>query len=305
MDKFIRPALENSSGKKISSGDIGLCYNPEFIALGSVINNMLNPDITLIGESDLKAGDLLEAIHTKVSLNKPEIHRLNFVNAELTKISINTYVTTKISYANMLAELCDNLPNADVNSVTNAVGGDSRIGRKYLAGSIGYAGPCFPRDNKAFTALGKQIGVDCNIAEATDIINNRQIDRMFEQITDLPRKIENITVLGLSYKIDTGETDESQGIAICDKLNDADYHVKAFDPIAKTKKLSSGIKLSDTLEQSIENTDLVLIVTPWPDFINVLDMMRDGTTLIDPWRMCETLVASKNIYYVPMGKSLL
>src|SRR5262249_2828965 len=144
----IQAELERASGRKIGP-DLGLAYNPEFIALGTVVRDMLRPDFILIGESDKQTGDLLEAIYERSCDNDPAIRRMSFVNAELTKISVNTYVTTKISYANMLAEMCDRLPGADVDVVSAAVGSDSRIGSKYIKGAIGYGGPCFPRDNKA------------------------------------------------------------------------------------------------------------------------------------------------------------
>src|SRR5687768_10090998 len=102
----IRAALEVASGRRVGE-QLGLCYNPEFIALGSVVRDMLSPDVILIGQSDVKAGDVLESIYDKACENKPVIQRMSFVNAELTKIAVNTFVTTKISYANMLAGLCD------------------------------------------------------------------------------------------------------------------------------------------------------------------------------------------------------
>src|SRR5476649_1255613 len=101
---------------------------------------------------------------------------MNWVSAELTKISVNTFVTTKISYANMLADICDRLPGADVDIVSAAVGSDSRIGRKYLRGAVGYGGPCFPRDNIAFGVLAERIGARPDIARATDAINKYQIE---------------------------------------------------------------------------------------------------------------------------------
>jgi UDPglucose 6-dehydrogenase len=170
----IREALERASGRKVGP-ELGLAYNPEFIALGTVVRDMLRPDFILIGESDPATGEALEAIYKRSCDNQPIIRRMNFVNAELTKISVNTYVTTKISYANMLAEMCDKLPGADVDVVSTAVGSDTRVGSKYIKGAIGYGGPCFPRDNKAFAALGRHLGVRCDLAEATDAINDHQI----------------------------------------------------------------------------------------------------------------------------------
>src|SRR6516164_2070815 len=173
----IRERLEAASGRKVGP-DLGLCYNPEFIALGSVVRDMLYPDSILIGESDAKAGDMLQTIYLQMCEKKPPVQRMNFVNAELTKISVNTYVTTKISYANMLADICDRLSGADVDVVTRALGADSRIGGKYLKGAMGYGGPCFPRDNVAFAALARKIGARADVAEATDKINNYQVERL-------------------------------------------------------------------------------------------------------------------------------
>ena len=109
---------------------MGLCYNPEFIALGSVVRDMLSPDMILIGQSDAKAGEFSNPSTTRRARTSRAIQRMSFVNAELTKIAVNTFVTTKISYANMLAGLCDRLPGADVDVVTRAIGCDSRIGTK-------------------------------------------------------------------------------------------------------------------------------------------------------------------------------
>ena len=163
-------ALERHAGRQVGPS-LGLCYNPEFIALGSVVRDMLRPDMILIGESDTTAGDILERLYDAACENRPAVQRMNFVNAELTKLAINTFVTTKISYANMLADICERLAGADVDVVTRAVGSDSRIGARYLKGAIGYGGPCFPRDNVAFSALARSLGAQAQLAETTDAIN--------------------------------------------------------------------------------------------------------------------------------------
>ena len=123
---------------------------------------------------------MLQTIYLQMCENKPPVQRMNWISAELTKISVNTYVTTKISYANMLADICDRLPGADVDVVTKALGADTRIGAKYLKGAMGYGGPCFPRDNVAFAALARKLGARADVAEATDRINNYQVDRLTE-----------------------------------------------------------------------------------------------------------------------------
>ena len=167
------PALERASGRRVGE-NLGLCYSPEFIALGSVIRDMLEPDMVLIGESDARSGEMVERLYAGVCENDPPVRRMSLVNAELTKIAVNTYVTMKISYANTLADMCERLPGADVEAVTDALGLDTRIGRKYLRGAIAYGGPCFPRDNKAFAALARDLGTTPLLAEATDSVNVAQ-----------------------------------------------------------------------------------------------------------------------------------
>jgi UDPglucose 6-dehydrogenase len=207
----IRSALEYTSRRRVGES-VGLTYNPEFIALGSVVRDLLSPDIVLIGESDPRAGDLLAAVYRRVVGASVPIHRMNWVNAEITKISINTFVTTKISYANMLAELCEKLPGADVDVVTRALGGDSRVGSKYLKGALGYGGPCFPRDNVAWAALAQSLGVGADIALATDMVNQRQVDRVVSLIDRLASPDAVVAVLGLAYKPDTPVIEQSQGV---------------------------------------------------------------------------------------------
>ena len=118
---------------------------------------------------------MLTDIYKHVCKNSPAISRMNFINAEITKLAVNTYITTKISYANMLARLCEKLPEADANVVTDALGLDTRIGAKYLKGAVSYGGPCFPRDNRALAALAARVGASSGLAEATDLFNRAQI----------------------------------------------------------------------------------------------------------------------------------
>ena len=170
MDTEIRPAVERASGRRVGD-NVGLCYNPEFIALGSVIRDMTHPDLLLIGESDPRAGDVLEAVHRTFVSATSDIRRMNQVNAEVAKLAVNTFVTTKISYANMLAELCERVPGGDVDVVTGAIGVDRRIGHRFLKGEVGYGGPCFPRDNAAFAAAALRVGAHVELALATDAVN--------------------------------------------------------------------------------------------------------------------------------------
>jgi UDPglucose 6-dehydrogenase len=286
----IRAALEVHSGRRVGDS-LGLCYNPEFIALGSVVRDMLSPDMILIGESDANAGEILSRIYQQSCDNKPVIRRMNFVNAELTKISVNTYVTTKISYANMLADLCDRIPGADVDVVSQAVGSDSRIGGKYLRGAIGYGGPCFPRDNVAFASLARSLGARAELAEATDSINQYQVERVMGAVVARLRDGGTVGVLGLSYKPDTAVVEQSQGVALVARLLREGHQVIAYDPKAlATAQAAIGqpIVAAASAEECVRRASVVVIMTPWPEFRAIPLKAFEHTerlTVIDCWRL--------------------
>jgi UDPglucose 6-dehydrogenase len=307
MNKWVVPALEAESGKTCGA-DFGVCYNPEFIALGSVIRDMHNPDMLLIGESDSRAGDLLEAFYQRVCRNQPAVRRMNFVNAEITKISVNTFVTTKISYANMLAEVCEHLPGADVEVVTGALGMDTRIGGKYLKGALGYGGPCFPRDNVAFASLARALGVRANLAEATDEVNRRQAPRLGELVCRFLPPGGIAALLGLAYKPGTNIAEESQGVALAKYLASAGAGVCVYDPAAMTNArgmLKDSVTYAGSFEECIRSADVIVLVTPWPEFRQLTPERFAGRArrpvIVDCWRMWRNSGLEEVADYVLIG----
>jgi UDPglucose 6-dehydrogenase len=304
----IRAALERHAGRLVGP-DLGLCYNPEFIALGTVVRDMLTPDMILIGESDARAGDVLERIYERSCDNQPVVRRMNFVNAELAKISVNTFVTTKISYANMLADVCDRLPDADVDVVTHAVGCDSRIGTKYLRGAIGYGGPCFPRDNVAFAALARSLGARAELAEATDTLNRYQVERVLGAIQAREYGSGMVGVLGLAYKPETSVVEQSQGLELVGRLLDEGHRVIAYDPKALPTAqavLRRRFESAESAEACVRAASIVVVVTPWPEFraipIEAFEK-RPRLTVIDCWRALsrEEIGTVANIVYLGQG----
>jgi UDPglucose 6-dehydrogenase len=309
MDGELRATLERHAGRTLGSS-LGFCYNPEFIALGSVVRDMLRPDMILIGESDAQAGEMLERIYQQSCDNQPAIRRMNFVNAELTKISVNTFVTTKISYANMLADICDRLPGADVDVVTNAVGADSRVGVKYLKGATGYGGPCFPRDNVAFAALARSLGANSDLAEATDRVNQYQVERVLGAVQARVQGKGTVGILGLSYKPATAVIEESQGVALAQRLIDEGHPVIGYDPKAMTAadaKLRGRMRLASSAEECVRAADIAVVMTPWPEFgtISADAFARSGSRIpvIDCWRIlpADSVKAVADLLYIGQG----
>lgn len=289
----IRAALEAASERKVGV-DIGLTYNPEFIALGSVVRDLLHPDMVLIGESDSRAGDVLEGAYKLTVPEGTPVQRMNWVSAELTKIAVNTFVTTKISYANMIAELCERLPGADVDVVTKALGRDTRIGAKYLKGALGYGGPCFPRDNVALATLARSLGLRADVAEATDTINRRQVDRIVGLVQRLAGAATDVAVLGLSYKPDTPVVEESQGVMIARALAQAGHAVFIADPVAldsAASVLGESVTTIGTAAAAVAQASIVVVTTPDKAFAALPAAAFAGKTVIDCWRILPEAVA--------------
>jgi UDPglucose 6-dehydrogenase len=300
-------ALERGSGKQ-GGRDFGLCYSPEFIALGSVIRDFLNPDFLLIGESDPSSGAMLESLYHQVCENRPQVARMNFVNAELAKLAVNTYITTKISFANMLARICEHLPKANVDVVTKAIGFDSRIGGKYLKGAISYGGPCFPRDNLALTYLARELGAPADIAETTHRFNSSQVFWLADTVQQMAAPGETIGILGLTYKPDTDVVEQAAGILLAQELARRDVPLAVFDPAGPRSvcaPLGDQARFTATSKECIALSSVVVLATPWPEFIMIpaIDWARHNPprTVVDCWRAFPHLSTADGVRYLSLG----
>ncbi len=306
-EREVKPALEKASGKRCGEG-FGLCYSPEFIALGSVIRDFYNPDFVLIGESDARAGGILAEIYKHVCKNSPQVARMNCVNAEVTKLAVNTFVTTKISFANMIARLCEKLPGAEANVVTAALGKDTRIGPKYLNGGISYGGPCFPRDNRALSALAASLGSFADLSEATDRFNRAQIKWLAELVKKNLPAGKSVGVLGLTYKPNTEVVVESVGVLLTQELSAAGIAVAVYDPSAD-KALAAiegdGVRYAASSADCISQAGVVVLATPWQAFkeIPARAWARSGEprVVIDCWQMLGHLNGAVGVRYICLG----
>lgn len=305
------PILEKYSGK-ICGKDFGLCYSPEFIALGSVIRDYLNPDFYLVGEFDERSGASLESVNSRVALNNAVSKRMSIENAELAKISVNSFVTLKISYANMLADLCERIPGGDVDVVSDAIGMDKRIGRRYLTGGFGYGGPCFPRDNIALNFVGKHLGASTRILEVNDEFNRNIAPRFIERLQPYLHEGSTVAVLGLAYKPLSHVIEESSGIYLCRALADSGMRVIGYDPLANEgarTELKGHALIADTIMSCLQDAESVLVTTPDDaykalkpeDFI----VNKESVTVVDFWRcLPDSIRNHPKIRYIPMGRCL-
>ena len=296
----------------------GVCYSPEFIALGNVLNNLANPDFMLIGESDSKSGACLQKFHEKILPASVQKCRMTLENAELAKIAVNTFVTTKISYANMLAHICENVPGMDVSVITAAIGLDARIGRRYLGTGLGYGGPCFPRDNKALAVFAEKVGAHAHIARATDKINVLQAERLVRRIRSLCSSLKRngkkkVAILGLSYKQDTDVVEESQGMQIASRMaNDRKMYslVSVFDRTETLRsaqiELGNAVHYASSMAEAVSGADIVVIAVSDKRFIPPLSSLKNGglgIILADPWRLINESLLPSGLTYCTVGKS--
>lgn len=285
-DTVLIPMIEKETGWKCGP-DFGFCYNPEFIALGNVVNGLLDPDMVLIGESDSAYGAALEAAYKKYNRNQPNIARMSVISAELTKISLNSYITLKISFTNQLRMIAEQFPKADIHAMLDALGSDTRIGRKYLRAGLSYGGPCFPRDNRLLAYAARQVGLQAPLAEATDRVNELAKEKLLEQVQKLATKQETVVVLGLSYKPDTYITEESAGLYLAQHLKRQGYKVQVHDygaTPANSPSLHEFEVLADpaTLAGRAD-VRVAVLCCPWPQYRSL--KFAPGTTVVAPWKI--------------------
>jgi len=305
------PILEEFSGKKCGK-DFGLCYSPEFIALGTVIRDYLNPDFFLIGEFDERSGTAVESVNSRVAINNAPSKRMSIENAELAKISLNSYVTLKISYANMLADICERIPGGDVDVVSEAIGMDKRIGRRYLTGGFGYGGPCFPRDNVALNFVGQYLGAATELLEMNDDFNLTISPRFVEKLKPYLRESSTVAVLGLAYKPLSHVIEESAGIYLCRTLAGSGLRVIGYDPLATEEAhvaLQYHALVADSLAACLQDAECVLVTTADDAFkaLKPQDFIgnKESVTVFDFWRcLPETVRTHPAIRYVPMGRCI-
>jgi UDPglucose 6-dehydrogenase len=286
MDAVLIPMLERELGG-ICGQDFGVCYNPEFIALGEVINGLVEPDLVLIGESDPESGAALEELYRKYNRNSPRIARMSIISAELTKISLNSYITMKISFTNQLRMIAARHKRADIHAILDALGNDSRIGKKYLRAGLSYGGPCFPRDNRLLAYAARQVGLEAPLAEASDRVNERTKLDLVEKVNQMVQPGETVAVLGVTYKPNTYITEEAAGLFLAQQLKRRGYRVLIHDfaaTPANSPSLHEFEQISDWEEfKTNPGVGLAVICCPWPQYRDLA--ATAGTRVFTPWHL--------------------
>mgnify|MGYP003632020758 CR=1 FL=1 len=218
------PSYCDTVQQKLEPYGYTVTYNPEFIAQGTILRDQASPDMVLIGEGSTEIGDILENAYNKMTDNKPRICRMSRTEAEICKISLNCFLTTKISFANMIGDIAsaNNLP---AENILNAIGSDTRIGNKYLKYGYGYGGPCFPRDNRALAIFANDIGRPAPISLATDNMNKIHLEFQIQQFCENTPIGETILLESVTYKPQTIILEESQQLAFAVGIAKSGHYV--------------------------------------------------------------------------------
>jgi len=268
--------------------------NPEFLREGSAVEDFMRPNRIVIGADNAQAETIMRDLYRPLYLIETPFVFTDVATAEMIKYASNTFLATKVSFINEVANLCERI-GANVQVVAKAMGLDHRIGSKFLHAGPGYGGSCFPKDIAALIQTGRQAGCVMEIAEAAARANVRQRARMVEKIqTALGGSVKGATlaVLGLSFKPNTNDLRDAPALDIIRTLQAAGAHVRAYDPAGmdEARTLLPTVTLCANAYEAADGADAVILMTEWNQFRN-LDLERIQRSLVRP-----IFVDLRNVY---------
>ena len=263
--------------------------NPEFLREGNAIEDFMRPDRVVVGIETEKAKQLMSIIYKPLYLIETPILFTDLNTAELIKYSANAFLAVKISYINQMSDLCEKV-GADVHDVAKGIGLDKRIGSKFLHPGPGYGGSCFPKDTLALVQTAKEYDLNLSLVETVVQYNKQRKSDMADKIIEaFNNNCQNkkISILGLSFKPETDDMRDSPSLDIIPILKEKGFDISVFDPVAmdEAKKLLKNIEFSNNIEECLQESDGLVILTEWNEFRGLsatrLKKVMKGNILID------------------------
>lgn len=305
-DKTFIPIIEQYSGRKLNEG-FSVAFDPDFVAIGTVVKDFLNPDLVIIGETCQQAGDRVEAIHRQMCVNEPKIARMSIISGEVAKVSLNAYITLKISFANTVANLCERIPGADVDAITNAIGADKRISPFYLKGGTAFGGTCFPRDTKAFKTISQQYGLEPKIIQAVEEINDYQNRHLAKVVRENLNEDKKVSLLGTSFKHNTPVTEAAPAILLIQELVTDDIDVTVYDSLAleATRGIfDDEISYANSVQDCLESASVCVLTLTAKEYKSALEAFTPikPLTVIDCWRQLDPAKLHENTRVIALGR---
>lgn len=245
--------------------------NPEFLKQGNAVYDFNHPDKIVVGAQSEKGFHALQKVYHGLIKTYIPIIETNWETAEMIKYANNSFLATKISFINEIANICD-ATGADVKTVAKAIGMDYRIGPRFLNAGIGYGGSCFPKDVKAIIAAAKEYGYQAQLLQEVNAFNERQKKIMLPKIRQKIKPGEIVTLWGLSFKPRTSDMRGAPSLELIKELNAAGIKMKAYDPIAieeAQKNITAPVEYHAVLEESLKDSSAIILVTEWDEFRNL------------------------------------
>ena len=269
MKNTIIPILEKKSKKKAGK-DFGLISNPEFLQETTSIRDTRFPHAVVLGGYNTKYMKKAKSFFSKLHPNTPII-LTNHQTAEMVKYANNSFLATKISFINQLSNICQNIPEANVDDVAKTIGLDPRIGKLFLNAGPGYGGSCLPKDMKALINFASSVGVKPILLDAVEEINKKQIQQIIELIENKLNSVSSkrITVMGTSFKPDTDDVRDSVSIELIKKLLKMKAKITVYDPkaIENTKKIfGDKISYKNSVLDALNISQCAIFMTYWKEF---------------------------------------
>ena len=295
--------------------DFAVVSNPEFLREGFAVTDFMKPDRVVIGTRDERARKVMESLYRPFVRQGNPIYFMDEKSAELTKYAANSFLATKITFMNEVANFCE-LVGADVDQVRVGIGSDSRIGKRFLFPGIGYGGSCFPKDVKALVKSGEDLNFKFEILSSVLKVNQEQKTILFPKIKNFFRgdlSGKKIAVWGLAFKPDTDDIREAPALFMIEALLDAGANISAYDPEAMPNiKNSLGAKIDYATDEYsvLSGADALLICTEWgifrnPDFTRMKSLMKDAV-LFDGRNLFEIgEMNDKGFYYCSIGRNVI
>jgi UDPglucose 6-dehydrogenase len=274
--------------------EFDVASNPEFLREGSAIEDFMRPDRVVIGAESERAAEVLRELYRPLFLLETPILFTSLETAELIKYAANTFLATKITFINEIADLCERV-NANVQDVARGIGLDGRIGRKFLHAGPGYGGSCFPKDTLALVRTARDSGAPIRIVETVVEVNDARKVQMIDKVVEAAGgsvEGKSVAVLGLTFKPNTDDMRDSASLEIVPGLQKRGATIRAFDPegMEEAKKLLENVMWCDGPYHAMEGADVLLIITEWNAF-RALDLARVKELMKRP-----VLVDLRNIY---------
>jgi len=298
IEEVFIPLIEKETGRKLNDG-FGFSYVPDFVKLGSVINDFENPDMVVIGASDWLSDMLTEELYDCIPKNNVSVFNMTLAEAEITKVSLNAYVVNKISFANFLSNLCEKVDNANVDNITNALGCDKRVSPYFIKGGLSFGGTCFPRDTWAFIEFAKKYNMEAKQLIATDEINEEQDLNLFNIVNSF--KKDKVAILGLSFKPDSPVIINSAATTLIKNLLTTNKSITVYDPLCiedVKDKFGNLINYTNSVEDCVKSSDLVVVALQYEEFKEISDDWKsfDEHIILDCWRFLDRDKYSKMSY---------